>query len=155
MSQALKTLLGKVRTIALVGASPKPDRASYQVMAYMLDRRFKVIPINPNPDLKEILGQPVVPSLADLPGPVDMVDVFRRSEFVREVYEAARPSLAGRKVFWTQIGVRDDAVAQEAQAAGIEVIQDRCPKIEYQRLFGELSKAGINTRVISSKLPIL
>ncbi|NLR95672.1 CoA-binding protein [Rhizobium sp. P38BS-XIX] len=127
-------ILLSVRTIALVGASPNPARPSNGVMAYLLNRGYRVIPVNPGQAGKEILGQWVYARLADIPEPVDMVDVFRAPVYLRSVVEEVimldpRPS-----VIWAQLGVRDDAAATRAEAAGVRVVMDRCPAIEYPRL---------------------
>ena len=126
----LANLLKGVQTIALVGASPRPDRPSYQVMAYLLSRGYSVIPVNPNPDLHAILGQPVVRSLADLPTKVHMVDVFRRSDALIRVAEEAVQ--IGARVLWAQLGVKNTAAAAYANQHGLAVVMDRCPKIELE-----------------------
>lgn len=131
MSQVLVSLLGRVKTIAIVGASPKPERASYQVMEYLLNLDYDVIPINPKPEITEILGCRVVNSLDQLSSPVDMVDVFRKSNALMGV---ARESVSlGAKVLWAQLGVIDHAAASYANRNGLSVVMDRCPKIELER----------------------
>ena len=131
MSQVLVSLLGRVKTIAIVGASPKPERASYQVMEYLLNLDYDVIPINPKPEINEILGCRVVNSLDQLSSPVDMVDVFRKSNALMGV---ARESVSlGAKVLWAQLGVIDHAAASYANRNGLSVVMDRCPKIELER----------------------
>ena len=131
MSQVLVSLLGRVKTIAIVGASPKPERASYQVMEYLLNLDYDVIPINPKPEINEILGCQVVNSLDQLSSPVDMVDVFRKSNALMGV---ARESVSlGAKVLWAQLGVIDHAAASYANRNGLSVVMDRCPKIELER----------------------
>ncbi|MBB3609054.1 MAG: CoA-binding protein [Rhizobium sp.] len=127
-------ILLSVRTIALVGASPNPARPSHGVMAYLMARGYRVIPVNPGQAGKEILGQWVFGHLSDIPEPVDMVDVFRAPEYLRSVVEETIMIEPRPPVIWGQLGVRDDAAAARAEAAGVKVIMDRCPAIEYPRL---------------------
>lgn len=127
-------ILLSVRTIALVGASPNPARPSNGVMAYLLNRGYRVIPVNPGQAGKEILGQWVYARLADIPEPVDMVDVFRAPVYLRSVVEEVIMLDPRPAVIWAQLGVRDDAAAARAEAAGVRVVMDRCPAIEYPRL---------------------
>ncbi len=126
----LANLLKGVQTIALVGASPRPDRPSYQVMAYLLSRGYSVIPINPNPHIQAILGQPVVRGLTDLPIKVDMVDVFRRSDALMPIAKEAVQ--VGARILWMQLGVKDSSAAAYANQHGLTVVMDRCPKIELE-----------------------
>ena len=125
-------LLETTRTIALVGASDRPDRAAHEVMAMLLAHGYHVIPVNPALAGQTIHGQTVVATLADVAEPIDMVDVFRRSEFVAEVVDDA--IAVGAKAVWTQLGVIDLDAATRAEAAGLQVVMDRCPKIEIRRL---------------------
>ncbi|MBP2460738.1 MULTISPECIES: CoA-binding protein [unclassified Rhizobium] len=127
-------VLKSTKTIALVGASPNPDRPSNRVMGFLLQRGYRVFPVNPGHAVKQILGQEVYASLADVPEPVDMVDVFRASEYLDSVVDEALALDQPPKVIWAQLGVRDDQAAVKAEAAGIQVIMDRCPAIEYPRL---------------------
>jgi predicted CoA-binding protein len=127
-------VLKSTKTIALVGASPNPDRPSNRVMGFLLQRGYRVFPVNPGQAGKQILGQDVYASLADVPEPVDMVDVFRASEYLDSVVDEALALDQLPKVIWAQLGVRDDQAAVKAEAAGIQVIMDRCPAIEYPRL---------------------
>jgi predicted CoA-binding protein len=128
--QGIRELLETTRTIALVGASPNPQRASHAVMHYMMDRGYRVIPVNPNE--KEILGQRVYATLQDIPEPVDMVDVFRTAEAAGPVCDEA--IAIGAKSIWLQLGVINEAGAQRAEAAGLKVVMDRCPAIDMPRL---------------------
>ncbi len=148
-TQYLRSILREVRTIAMVGASPNWNRPSYFVMKYLQSKGYRVIPVNPQAAGQEILGEKVYADLSDVPEPIDMVDIFRRSEAVGPIVEAAIAK--GAKVVWMQIGVRNDAAAARAEAAGLRVVMNRCPKIEYSRLNGELAWSGVNTGIISSK----
>lgn len=132
----LRDVLGRVKTIACIGASPNPARPSHYVSQYLRQKGYRVIPVNPGHGGKHLFGEVVVPDIASLPDGVDMIDVFRRSDAVAEVVGAAIERFPDLDVLWTQIGVRDDAAAARAEAAGVTVIQDRCPKIEYARLIG-------------------
>jgi len=145
----LRDILRSVRTVAMVGASTNWNRPSFFVMKYLCRKGYRVFPVNPTAAGKDILGTPVVASLADLPEAPDMVDVFRpAAECVDIAREAVR---IGAKVLWMQLGIRNDEAARIAEAAGLRVVMNRCPKIEYARLYGELSWNGFNSRVISSK----
>ena len=145
----LKGVLESVRSIAMVGASPYWNRPSYFVMKYLQVKGFRVRPVNPVAAGQTILGEPCFGDLHDLPEPVDMVDIFRNSEAAGPL--ADRAVELGAKVVWMQLTVRNDAAAERAEAAGLTVVMNRCPKIEYARLFGELSWNGFNSRRISSK----
>ena len=146
-------ILRSVRTIAMVGASANWVRPSNFAMKYLQGKGFRVIPLNPGQAGKEILGETVHASVADIPGPVDMVDIFRNSEAAGPIVDDVLPIAKEKqiKVIWMQLGVRNDAAAARAEAAGLTVIMDRCPKIEYGRLFGELSWSGVNSRIITAK----
>jgi predicted CoA-binding protein len=150
-------ILDSVRTIAMVGASATTNRPSYFAMKYLLGKGYEVVPVNPGLAAQQILGKKVYGALADLPAPVDMVDIFRNAaaalEIVREAV-ALRERL-GIKVIWMQLGVRNDLAAAEAEAAGLAVVMNRCPKIEYGRLSGEIGWTGVNAGTISSKRPLL
>ncbi len=149
----LRGVLRRCRTIAMVGTSANWVRPSYFVMKYLQSKGFRIIPVNPGVAGGEILGATVYASLADIPGRFDMVDIFRNSEaagpVANQAIAVAREK--GVKVVWMQLGVRNDAAAARAEVAGLTVIMNRCPKIEYGRLSGELSWGGVNSRIISSK----
>ncbi len=145
----LRGILRRTRTIAMVGASPNWNRPSYFVMKYLQSKGFRVIPVNPRAEGQEILGERAVASLADLKDPVDMVDVFRTSDAAPGIVEDAIK--IGAKTVWMQIGVRHDEAAARAEAAGLDVVMNRCPKIEYSRLCGELGWSGVNTGILSSR----
>ena len=149
----LRGILGRVRTIAMVGASPNWNRPSFFAMKYLQEKGYRVIPVNARAAGQEILGEVCYASLADVPGAIDMVDIFRNSEAAGGVVDEAIAVAADKaiKVIWMQLGVRNDAAAARAEAAGLTVVMDRCPKIEYGRLNAELSWGGFNSRIISSK----
>ena len=148
----LKNILETNKVIACVGVSMNPVRPSYFVARYLSMKGFTVIPVNPGHAGKMLFGQEIMPDLASIDRHVDMVDIFRRSEFVTPIVEAALAAFPDLKTVWMQIGVENEEAAALAEARGVTVIMDRCPKIENQRLFGELRMGGFNTGVISSKL---
>ena len=150
----LRRILCHAKCIALIGVSPNPIRPSYFVGRYLALRGYRVVPVNPVCSGEELFGVRVHPSIEDLPSDltVDMVDIFRRSEFVAPIVESALDNLPALRTIWMQIGVRNQQAAEIAEAKGYDVIQDLCPKMEHQCLFGELRKAGFNTRIVSSKL---
>jgi predicted CoA-binding protein len=152
-NQDILKILKETKTIAMVGASSSWQRPSYFAMKYLQDKGYRVLPINPREAGKEILGETVYASLAEAPGPFEMVDVFRNSEAAGGVTDEAIAVAKekGVKVLWMQLGVRNDAAAARAEAAGLTVIMDRCPKIEWGRLNTELSWGGFNSRVITAK----
>ena len=145
----LRRILREVRTIAMVGASPDWNRPSYFAMKYLQIKGYRVIPVNPKAAGGEILGERVYASLKDIPEKIDMVDIFRSSSAVPPIVEDAMA--IGAKVVWMQIGVRNDAAARRAEAAGLTVVMNRCPKIEWGRLNRELSWGGVNSKIISSR----
>ena len=150
-------ILAGARTIAMVGASANINRPSYFALKYLVGKGYVVHPINPGLAGKEIAGQRVFASLADVPSPVDMVDIFRNSEAALAVTREAiglKDRLAIKTV-WMQLAVRNDEAAAEAEAAGLRVVMNRCPKIEYGRLSGEIGWMGVNSGVMSSKRPVL
>ncbi len=148
-------ILNSVKTIAMVGASANDVRPSFFVLKYLLAKGFSVFPINPGQAGKEILGRMTYASLADLPEPVDMVDIFRASTAVPGILNEILKLDPLPKVIWMQLGVRDDEAAARAEAAGIKVVMNRCPKIEYGKLSGEIGWTGVNSGVLSSKKPLM
>ncbi len=150
----LRDILSRVRSIAMVGASGDWKRPSFFAMKYLQRRGYRMIPVNPGRVGTEILGETVYATLSDIPGDIDMVDVFRSSEAALGVAEDATALVKDKniEVLWLQLGIRNDEAAELAQAAGMTVIMDRCPKIEFARLSGELSWSGINTKIITSKI---
>jgi uncharacterized protein len=147
----IRGILNTVKTIAMVGFSPKDNRPSYFAFKYLQERGYRVIPVNPGHAGKEILDQKIYGKLADIPEPVDMVDIFRASQFALPVVEEALALNPRPSVIWMQLGVRNDAAAALAQAAGLKVVMNRCPKIEYGRLSSEIGWIGVNSRTLSSK----
>jgi predicted CoA-binding protein len=145
----LRRVLKSVKTIAMVGASTNWNRPSYFVMKYLQHKGYRMIPVNPGAAGQELMGEKVVASLQDIGQPVDMVDVFRNSEAAGPIADEAIQ--IGARVLWMQLGVRNDEAAQRAEQAGLTVIMNRCPKIEFGRLHGELGWHGFNSGVISSK----
>jgi hypothetical protein len=150
-------ILRSARTIAMVGASATTNRPSYFAMKYLIAKGYRVVPVNPTLAGQDILGQRVYASLQDVPPPVDIVDIFRSSQAALQIArEAVRLKDAlGIKVVWMQLGVRNAEAAAEAEAAGLKVVMNRCPKIEYGRLSGEIGWAGVNAGAISSRRPLL
>ncbi len=148
-------ILNSVKTIAIVGASANEVRPSFFVLKYMLDKGFDVYPVNPGQAGKEILGRKFYASLAEIPVAIDMVDVFRASDAVAGIVDEMLALDPLPKVLWTQLTVRDDEAAARAEAAGIKVVMNRCPKIEYGRLSGEIAWNGVNSGVLSSKKPVM
>jgi uncharacterized protein len=149
----IREILAGHHTIAMVGASPNPSRPSYFAMKYLKAKGFRVIPVNPGQAAGQILGEAVCASLADIKEPVDIVDIFRNSQAALAITREAIG--IGAKVVWMQLGVRNDEAARLAEEAGLKVVMNRCPKIEYGRLSGELSWAGVNSRRLSSRRPLL
>lgn len=145
----IRGILRGVKTIAMVGASANWNRPSFFAMKYLQQKGYRVIPVNPREAGKEILGEKTYAALSEIPDKVDMVDCFRASDAIPPICDEAIQ--IGAKVLWMQLGVRNDAAAAKAEAAGLKVVMNRCPKIEYGRLSGEIGWLGINTKVISSK----
>jgi predicted CoA-binding protein len=151
----IRGILNTVKTIAMVGISPKDVRPSYFAFKYLLERGYRMIPVNPGQVGGDILGQPVYAKLADIPEPIDMVDVFRAPQFALATVAEALALKPRPQVIWMQLGVRSDEAARLAEANGLKVVMDRCPKIEYGRLSSEIGWMGVNTRMLSSKRPKL
>jgi len=147
----IRGILNTVKTIAVVGVSPNTVRASYFVFKYLLERGYRMIPVNPGQAGRELLGQKIYAKLADIPEPVDMVDVFRSSEHALGVVQDALALDPRPKVIWMQLTVRNDEAARLAEANGVKVVMNRCPKIEYGRLSSEIAWMGVNTRTISAR----
>ncbi|WP_394689874.1 CoA-binding protein [Hoeflea sp.] len=148
-------ILQSVKSIAVVGASANDVRPSYFVMKYMLDKGYRVVPVNPGQAGKEILGQLTYARLGDIPEPVDMVDIFRASDAVPAIVEETLSLNPLPKAIWMQLTVRHDEAAAQAEAAGLKVVMNRCPKIEYARLSGEIGWNGVNSGMISSRKPVM
>ena len=148
----LRTILRHTKTVALVGISANPVRPSYFVARYLTLKGMRVIGVNPGLAGQSLFGEAVYADLTSIQDDVDMVDIFRRSEAVGPIVDEALARWPQLQTVWMQIGVTNQAAADAAEARGVDVVQNRCPKIEYQRLFGELRMGGFNTGVISSKL---
>ena len=153
----IKSILRSVKTIAMVGASGNDIRPSYFAMMYLLNKGYTIIPVNPGMVGKTILGQKVYASLKDVPAPVDMVDIFRESQYAPEIARevVAEKDRLGVKVLWMQLGVISPEAEQIAQDAGLTVVMNRCPKIEHGRFSGEIGWMGVNRRVIDNRKPLL
>lgn len=151
----IRDILKASKRIALVGASANEARPSWIVTKYLLDRGYDVIPVNPGLAGQTLLGKTVYGSLKEIPGPIDMVEIFRNSEAAGPIVDEALSLEPLPKVIWMQLSVRNDEAAARAEAKGLTVIMDRCPKIEYGRLSGEIGWQGINSRILSSKKPAL
>jgi len=147
----IRGILNTVKTIAMVGISPKDNRPSYFAFKYLLDRGYNMIPVNPGQAGNEILGRKVHARLADVPEPIDMVDVFRAAQYAPQIVAEALALKPRPQVIWMQLGVRNDEAAAAAEAAGLKVVMNRCPKIEYGRLSSEISWMGVNSRTLSAK----
>lgn len=148
-------ILNEVKTIAMVGASANEVRPSYFVLKYLLAKGYSVFPVNPGHAGKEILGRMTYAKLSDIPEPIDMIDIFRASAAVPAIVDEALALDPLPKVIWTQLTVRHDEAAAKAEAAGVRVVMNRCPKIEYGRLSGEIGWNGVNSGVLSSKKPVM
>jgi predicted CoA-binding protein len=147
----IRGILNTVKTIAMVGLSPKDNRPSYFAFKYLLERGYHMIPVNPGQAGKEILGQKVYARLADIPEPIDMVDIFRASQYAPGIVKEALALNPRPQVIWMQLSVRNDEAGRLAEEAGLKVVMNRCPKIEYGRLSSEIAWMGVNTRTLSSK----
>jgi predicted CoA-binding protein len=147
----VRGILNTVKTIAMVGASAKENRPSYFAFKYLLERGYRMIPVNPGQAGKDILGQKIYAKLSDIPEPVDMVDIFRASPYALPVVREVLTLKPLPQVIWMQLGVRSDEAAALAEANGMKVVMNRCPKIEYGRLSSEIAWMGVNTRTLSSR----
>ncbi|MGX9392735.1 CoA-binding protein [Nitrobacteraceae bacterium UC4446_H13] len=147
----IRGILNNVKTIAMVGASPVNVRPSYFAFKYLAQRGYDMIPVNPGQVGKSLMGKPFVASLADIDRPIDMVDIFRNSDAALPLVKDALTLNPLPKVIWMQLGVRNDEACALAEAAGLQVVMNRCPKIEYGRLSSEISWMGVNSRTLSSK----
>ena len=151
----IREVLSATKTIAVVGVSANENRPSYFVFKYMMARGFTMIGVNPGLAGQTLLGAPIYASLKDIPEPIDMVDIFRNSEAAGPIVDEALALENKPKFIWMQLSVRNDEAAARAEATGLTVIMNRCPKIEYARLSGEIGWTGVNSRVLSSKKPKL
>jgi hypothetical protein len=151
----IRGILNTAKTIAMVGISPKENRPSYFAFKYLLERGYRMIPVNPGQAGKEILGQKVYGKLADIPEPVDMVDIFRAPQFAPPIVAEALALKPRPQVIWMQLGIRNDDAAKLAEDGGLKVVMNRCPKIEYGRLSSEIAWMGVNTRTLTAKRPQL
>lgn len=151
----IRAILREVKTIAMVGASPNTVRPSYFVLKYLLSKGYDVIPVNPGQAGREIGGIPAFASLAEIDRPIDMVDIFRNSQAAGAVVDEALALKTLPKVIWMQLGVRNDEAAARAEKRGVKVVMNRCPKIEYARLCGEIGWAGVSSGVVSSRKPAM
>src|SRR5271169_2720201 len=147
----IRGILSTVKTIAMVGASEKENRPSYFAFKYLLERGYRMIPVNPGHAGETMLGQKTYAKLADIPEPVDMVDIFRGSQYAMAVVQEALELKPHPQVIWMQLGVRNDEAAALAETNGLKVVMNRCPKIEYGRLSAEIAWMGVNTRTLSSR----
>jgi predicted CoA-binding protein len=147
----IRGILNTVKAIAVVGVSPNTSRPSYFVFKYLLERGYRVIPVNPGQAGKDLLGQKFYARLGDIPEPVDMVDIFRASQYALPIVQEALAMQPRPSVIWMQLTVRNDEAAKLAEDAGLKVVMNRCPKIEYGRLSSEIAWMGVNTRTISAK----
>jgi predicted CoA-binding protein len=147
----IRGILNTVKTIAMVGASEKDNRPSYFAFKYLLERGYRVIPVNPGHAGEDMLGQRIYARLADIPEPVDMIDIFRGPQYALAIVQEALALKTPPQVIWMQLGVRNDEAAALAEANGMKVVMNRCPKIEYGRLSSEIAWMGVNTRTLSSK----
>jgi hypothetical protein len=148
---SIRGILNTVKTIAMVGASEKENRPSYFAFKYLLERGYKMIPVNPGHAGEDMLGQRIYARLADIPEPIDMIDIFRGSQYALAIVRDALALKTRPQVIWMQLGVRNDEAAALAEANGMKVVMNRCPKIEYGRLSSEIAWMGVNTRTLSSK----
>jgi len=147
----IRGILSTAKTIAMVGASERENRPSYFAFKYLLERGYRMIPVNPGHAGETMLGQKIYARLADIAEPVDMIDIFRGSQYAPAIVAEALALKPRPQVIWMQLGVRNDEAAALAEANGFKVVMNRCPKIEYGRLSSEIAWMGVNTRTLSSK----
>jgi predicted CoA-binding protein len=151
----IRGILNTVKTIAMVGVSANSSRPSYFAFKYLLERGYRMIPVNPGLAGQELLGQAVYATLGEIPEPVDMVDIFRAPRYGRAIVQEALALTPKPQVIWMQLGIRNDEAAALAEKNGLKVVMNRCPKIEYGRLSSEIAWMGVNTRTLSSRKPQL
>lgn len=151
----IRSILKETKSVAIVGASANDARPSYFVLKYLMGRGYRMFPVNPGLAGQEILGAKVYASLKDVPEPIDMVEIFRNSAAAGPIVDEALALDPLPKTIWMQLSVRNDEAAAKAEAAGVRVVMNRCPKIEYGRLSGEIGWTGVNSRILSSKKPAL
>ena len=149
----IRGILNTVKTIAMVGVSANTSRPSYFAFKYLLERGYHMIPVNPGHAGQVMLGQNIYARLSDIPEPIDMVDIFRAPKYALPIVQEALSLQPRPQVIWMQLGVRNDEAAALAEANGMKVVMNRCPKIEYGRLSSEIAWIGVNTRTLSSKKP--
>lgn len=147
----IRGILNTVKSIAMVGVSAKENRPSYFAFKYLLERGYRMFPVNPGLAGQDLLGRKVYGRLADVPEPVDMVDIFRAAPFAPGIVDEALALQPRPQVIWMQLGIRNDQAAAQAEAAGLKVVMNRCPKIEYGRLSSEIGWMGVNSRTLTSK----
>ena len=151
----IRGILNTVKTIAMVGVSANTSRPSYFAFKYLLERGYRMIPINPGLAGQELLGRRVYGKLAEVPEPIDMVDIFRAARYAPAIVEEALALSPRPQVIWMQLGIRNDAAAALAEQSGLKVVMNRCPKIEYGRLSSEIAWMGVNTRTLTARKPQL
>src|SRR5256714_236079 len=149
----IRGILNSVKTIAMVGASAKDNRPSYFAFKYLMERSYNMIPINPGLGGKDLLGRKIYGHLSEVPEPIDMVDIFRASKYALPIVQEALALTPRPRVIWMQLGIRNDEAAALAEANGMKVVMNRCPKIEYGRLSSEIGWTGVNSHTLSSKRP--
>src|SRR5215470_8892486 len=147
----IRGILNTVKTIAMVGASEKENRPSYFAFKYLMERGYRMIPVNPGHAGETMLGEKIYARLSDIPEPIDMVDIFRASQYALPIVQEALSLKPRPQVIWMQLGIRNDEAAALAEANGMKVVMNRCPKIEYGRLSSEIAWIGVNSRTITAK----
>jgi predicted CoA-binding protein len=149
----IRGILNTVKTIAMVGASEKENRPSFFAFKYLMEHGYRMIPVNPGHAGETMLGQKIYARLSDVPESIDMIDIFRASQYAPPIVQEALSLKPRPQVIWMQLGIRNDEAAALAEANGMKVVMNRCPKIEYGRLSSEIAWIGVNTRTLSSKKP--